>query len=218
MPENPKIIIVEDHPLMQKGMAMTLEAEHDFEISGTFASAEDAIAFVRNETPDLAIIDISLPGLSGLELIKHFRSSNAKLRMLVVSRHDEELYAERVIRAGAHGYIMKVHAGEQIVAAVRKIVNGGVYLSDTMSSKLLMGMSYRSDKPNISPHERLSDRELEVFRMIGKGKATREIAERMHISAKTVDSYKARIKEKLHITNSSALLQQAVQWGKEEGG
>ncbi|MEX0681184.1 MAG: response regulator transcription factor [Balneolales bacterium] len=211
-----KIIIVEDHPLMQKGIEMTLDAEMDFEVVGAAVSAEQALEFVSKVNPDLAIIDISLPGMNGIELIKHFRTHDPDLLMLVVSRHDEELFAERAIRAGARGYIMKMQAGEQLVEAVRKILKGGFFLSDKMSNKILMEMvSGGPGRKAASPYERLSDRELEVFRMIGQGKATRDIARRLHVSSKTIDSYKARIKEKLNIGNSSNLLQEAVQWVKE---
>lgn len=211
-----KILIVEDHPLMQQGIQMTLEAEMDFEISNMVATAEEAIEVVKNEEPDLAVIDISLPGMNGIELLKHFRIHHPDILMLVISRYDEELFAERAIRAGARGYIMKMQAGEQIVTAVRKILNGGIFLSDNMSSKMLMGMASAREQNELSPYERLSDRELDVFRMIGRGKATKEIAEKLFVSTKTVDSYKARIKEKLNIGSSSNLLQEAVQWVKEK--
>ena len=211
-----RIIIVEDHPLMQKGMEMTLQAEFDMEIVGMAASAEEAIDLVNRTKPDLAIVDISLPGMSGLELIKLLRSKYNHVRILVVSRHEEELFAERAVRAGAQGYVMKIHAGDQIVEAARRIAKGGVYLSEKISSKLLLNLTQGTDSGAKSPYELLSDRELEVFRMIGQGKPTREIATRMHISSKTVDTYKSRIREKLNITDGPQLLQQAVQWVKEK--
>lgn len=211
-----KIVIVEDHPLMQKGIQLTLEAELDFEITGLAGTADQAMHLVGDTNPDVAIIDISLPDMNGIELIKYFRAQVPELKILVVSRHDEELFAERAIRAGARGYIMKMQAGEQIVSAVRKIINGGIFLSDDMSNKMLMGMAGGTKKPEGSPYSRLSDRELEVFRMIGRGNATREIADHLHVSSKTVDSYKARIKEKLQITKSADLLKSAVQWVKEK--
>ncbi|MDG5767535.1 response regulator transcription factor [Balneolales bacterium ANBcel1] len=210
-----KIIIVEDHPLMQKGMEMTLQAEADFEVVGIASSAEEAIGMVEEKRPDLAIIDISLPGMSGLELIRNLRSQFTGLKALVVSRHEEELFAERAIRAGAQGYMMKMHAGDQVVEAVRRIADGGLYLSEKISNRLLMGLSLGHDASSASPSDALSDRELQVFRLIGEGKSTRTIAERMHISTKTVDTYKTRIREKLHINDRSTLLQQAVQWVKE---
>ncbi len=211
-----EIIIVEDHPLMQKGMEMTLNAEIDMQVVGMASSGEEALSLVEKIRPKLAIVDISLPGMSGLELIKLLRARHDDLRILVVSRHEEDLFAERAVRAGAQGYIMKIDAGEQVVDAVRKIANGGIYLSDKISSKLLMNLTSGHDAGEKSPYELLSDRELSVFRMIGKGRSTKEIASRMHISSKTVDTYKARIREKLNIADGAGLLQQAVQWIREK--
>lgn len=211
-----KIIIVEDHPLMQKGMEMTLNAEMDMEVIGMAATGEEALALVDKAGPDLAVVDISLPGMSGLELIKQLRSRHDDLLILVVSRHEEELFAERAVRAGAQGYIMKIDAGEQVADAVRKIANGGIYLSEKISSRLLLNLTGGSDAREKSPYELLSDRELAVFRMIGQGRPTKEIASRMHISSKTVDTYKSRIREKLNIPDGGRLLKEAVQWVKEK--
>ena len=211
-----KIIIVEDHPLMQKGMEMTLNAEMDMEVVGMASSGEEALSLVDKIRPDLAVVDISLPGISGLELIRQLRMRNDALRILVVSRHEEELFAERAVRAGAQGYIMKMDAGEQVADAVRKIANGGIYLSEKISSRLLLNLAGGGDAREKSPYELLSDRELAVFRMIGQGRPTKEIAGRMHISSKTVDTYKARIREKLNIPDGARLLQQAMQWVKEK--
>lgn len=211
-----KIIVVEDHPLMQKGLEMTLNAEIDMDVVGMASSGEEALALLEEKSSDLAVVDISLPGMSGLELIKELRSRHDDLRILVVSRHEEDLFAERAVRAGAQGYIMKIDAGEQVVDAVRKISRGGVYLSEKISSKLLMNMSMGAEQRERAPFELLSDRELAVFRMIGQGRQTKEIASRLHISSKTVDTYKSRIREKLNIRGGKRLLQQAVQWVKEK--
>lgn len=210
------IVIVEDHPLMQKGLALTLQSEHGMEVVGMVATAEEAPELIAKTEPDLAIVDISLPGMSGLELIRLLKSRFEQLKILVISRHDEELFAERAIRAGARGYMMKMNAGDQVVEAVRKIMAGGTYLSEHISNRLLMSFSSGRTARQTSPIEVLSERELQVFRMIGNGRPTRDIAERLHISSKTVDSYKARIREKLGISDGSALLQRAVQWMKEE--
>ena len=212
-----KIMIVEDHPLMQKGMEMTLDAEMDMEVVGMASSGEEALLLVEKVSPDLAVVDISLPGMSGLELIKHLRMRNDALRILVVSRHEEELFAERAVRAGAQGYIMKIDAGEQVADAVRKIAGGGVYLSEKISSRMLLNLTGGSAAREKTPYELLSDRELAVFQMIGQGRPTKEIAGRMHISSKTVDTYKARIREKLNVPDGARLLQEAVQWVKEKG-
>ena len=211
-----RIVIVEDHPLMQKGLALTLQSEQGMEVVGMVSAAEQASELIEKTAPDLAIVDISLPGMSGLELIRLLKAQFEQLRILVISRHDEELFAERAIRAGARGYMMKMNAGDQVVEAVCKIMDGGTYLSEKISNRMLMSFSSGMAARQNSPIEVLSERELQVFRMIGNGRPTREIAERLHISSKTVDSYKARIREKLGISDGPALLQSAVQWMKEE--
>lgn len=211
-----KLLLVDDHPLMRKGLAMTLEAESDLTVYKQVASAEDAIDVVNSEVPDVAIVDISLPGMSGLELIKHLLALHPELPILVVSRHDETLYAERAIRAGARGYIMKLEAGDVIVKAVRRVLKGGIYVSDEINERLLMGMISGRSNVAESPMEVLSDRELEVFELTGRGLGTREIAERLHLSVKTVESYRARIKSKLNLNTATELVQHAVQWVESE--
>ena len=211
-----KILIVDDHPLMRKGLAMTLEAEVDLSVTSQAASAEEALSMMEDSQPDLAVIDVSLPGMSGLELIKHLRAVNPDLSVLVVSRHDESLYAERAIRAGARGYLMKMEAADVIVKAVRHILAGGIYVSEEIKERLLLGMMAGKDVSQ-SPLEVLSDRELEVFELTGRGLGTREIAERLHLSVKTVESYRARIKNKLSLNTAPELIQHAVQWVESEG-
>lgn len=211
-----RIVIVDDHPMMQKGLAMTLEAEHGMEVLKKFSHAEAFLQEYDDLSPDLAIIDISLPGMSGLELVKHLSTLDQDLKMLVVSRHDESLYAERVIRAGAHGYLMKLEAGEKLLKAVNKVMKGGIYVSEEVSEKLLMGMARGHKEINDSPIDQLSDRELEVFEFTGKGNTTREIAEKLHLSVKTVESYRARIKTKLNLDNATELMMHAVKWVEGE--
>lgn len=211
------ILIVDDHPLMRKGMALTLDAEQDLSVTGQAPNAEEAIEMIGKIDPDLAIVDVSLPGMSGLELIKHLQALKPDLNILVVSRHDESLYAERAIRAGARGYLMKLEAGEVIVKAVRHVLAGGIYVSDEIKERLLMGMMTGRKEMNQSPLEVLSDRELEVFELTGQGLGTREIAERLHLSVKTVESYRARIKNKLNLGTAAELMQHAVQWVESEG-
>jgi len=211
-----KILIVDDHPLMRKGLAMTLDAEVDLNVCGQVASAEEALSVMEKLQPDLALIDVSLPGMSGLELIKHLKAVSPQLLILVVSRHDESLYAERAIRAGARGYLMKLEASDVIVKAVRHILNGGVYVSEEIKERLLLGMMAGKDVSQ-SPLEVLSDRELEVFELTGRGLGTRDIAERLHLSVKTVESYRARIKNKLALSTAPELIQHAVQWVESEG-
>ncbi len=212
-----KILIVDDHPLMRKGLALALNAEIDLTVCGQVANAEEALGALEELDPDLAIVDISLPGMSGLELIKHMQALRPEIRTLVVSRHDEALYAERAIRAGARGYVMKLEAGERIVKAVRRVLAGGIYVSEEINERLLLGLAAGRQELAQSPLEVLSDRELEVFELTGRGLGTREIAERLHLSVKTVESYRARIKDKLSLKTAAELMQHAVQWVEGEG-
>lgn len=212
-----KIIIVDDHPLMRKGLALSLNGETDLEVVAQAADAEEALDMLEEQEFDVAIVDISLPGMSGLELIKHMQAVYPDIRSLVVSRHDESLYAERAIRAGARGYVMKLEAADEIVKAVRRVLNGGIYVSDEINERLLMGLASGRDELAQSPLEILSDRELEVFELSGRGLVTREIAERLHLSPKTIESYRARIKEKLNLKTAAELMQHAVQWVEGEG-
>ncbi len=215
--ETKRIMIVDDHPLMRKGLAMTLEAEPDLKVCLQSETAEHALGEIGKAHPDLAIVDISLPGMSGLDLIKHLRMIDPGIAILVVSRHEETLYAERAIRAGARGYVMKLEAGMVIVNAVRRVLEGGIFVSKDINERLLMGIAGGSRQIARSPLEVLSDRELEVFELTGRGLGTREISERLHLSIKTVESYRARIKSKLNLNNAAELMQHAVQW-VETGG
>ncbi len=194
---------------------MTLENSVDFEVCGQSESAEEALSEIPRLKPDGCVIDISLPGMNGIELVKNLLAQMPNTKILVVSRHDEELYAERAIRAGAKGYLMKLEAGEVLVSAVRQIMNGGIYLSDSIGSQLIMKIA-SGQTAGDNPLEILSDRELEVFELTGKGQATKDIAQRLHVSVKTVDTYRARIKEKMQLKTANELIRKAVQW--VEGG
>lgn len=211
-----QILIVDDHPLMRKGLAITLDADPGLEVVDQLERGEEVLQKLDNYELDLIIVDISLPGMSGLELIKHVLTRRPKLKILAVSRHDESVYAERVVRAGARGYVMKLEAGEVLLKAVWKVLKGGIYLSQEVSEKLLMGMAQGPRDFSVSPIEQLSDRELEVFELTGKGNSTREIAEKLHLSVKTVESYRARIKTKLNLDNATELMVHAVSWVKNE--
>ena len=211
------IILVDDHPLMRKGLGRTIENEVDLNVVGQMSSAEEALEEIEDLDPDLAVVDISLPGMSGMELIKHLRSRMPDLQLLVVSRHDETLYAERCIRAGAKGYVMKQEAGDVIVQAIRKVLNGRIFVSEEINERLLQSMAEGGrERIMQSPLEVLSDRELEVFELTGKGSSTRQIAERLHLSVKTVESYRARIKDKLNLDSGNELMKHAVQWVESE--
>lgn len=207
-----RILLVDDHPLMRKGLAITLDAETDLKVVAQADSAEDALEFLSSNPVDLAIVDISLPGMSGLELVKHLSAIHPGLPVLVVSRHDESLYAERALRAGARGYVMKLEAADVIVDAARRVLRGGVYVSPEISDRLLLGMAAGTNLAINTPFDVLSDRELEVFEMTGRGLGTRDIAEKLHLSVKTVESYRARIKTKLGLTTAAEFMQHAVQW------
>lgn len=212
MAENKRIYLVDDHPLMRKGLAMTIQNEPGFEVCGQAESAEDAMKEIFDLKPDAAVIDISLPGMNGIELVKNILHQEPNLKILIVSRHDEELYAERAIRAGAKGYLMKLEAVDVLITAIKQILNDNLYLSDKIGNKLLMKMASGNTNKSDDPLDLLSDRELEVFELTGKGISTKEIATKLQISAKTVESHKANIKEKLKIRSSNELLRHAVRW------
>ena len=212
---NKQIYIVDDHPLMRKGLAMTLDKEVGFEVCGQAESAEVGLNEILKLKPDAAVIDISLPGMNGIELVKNLLHQQPDLKILIVSRHDEELYAERALRAGAKGYLMKLEAVEVLVSAVRQILNGGIYLSDKIGNKLLMKLATGNAKKSDNPLDLLSDRELEVFELTGKGLSTKDIGKKLHISVKTVESHRANIKDKLHLDTANELMRHAVRWVEE---
>lgn len=212
--EMTRIFLVDDHPLIRKGLRLTLEAENDFLVCGEASSAEEALEALDESRSDIMVLDISLPGMSGLDLMRHLEGTRAPIRTLVVSRHDEVLYAERAIRAGAKGYVMKSEAPQALVNAIRKILLGGIHVSSAINERLLQGIASGQQSFNQSPAEALSGRELEVFEMTGRGLGTREIANRLNLSIKTVESYRARIKMKLNLNNAAELVQHAVQWSE----
>jgi len=217
MATNKKVYIVDDHPLMRKGLVMTIEKEMGFEVSGQNESAEGALSEIVNDVPDVAVVDISLPGMNGIELIKNLLHQLPNLKILVVSRHDEELYAERALRAGAKGYLMKLEAAETLITAIRQILKGGIYLSDKIGTKMLMKLTSGNASKSDNPLDVLSDRELEVFELTGKGLSTRDIGTKLHISVKTVESHRANIKDKLHLETANELMRHAVRWVEGAG-
>ncbi|MBN2049500.1 MAG: response regulator transcription factor [Spirochaetales bacterium] len=205
------IVIVDDHPIVRKGFIQLINLEEDLEVIGEAEDSAGALDAMEKHKPDLVIIDLSLKNSSGLELIKDLARLYPKLPMLVVSLHDEKLYAERALRAGAKGFIMKMEATENLLTALRQVLSGGVYLSDGMKSRMLESMTSRG-KDKVSPISVLSDRELEVFQMIGNGITTGEIASKLCLSVKTVETYKSNLKKKLRLHNSNELIQHAVEW------
>ena len=206
------VLVVDDHPLMRQGLALLINQQQDMQVCGEAEEAQAAMQAIARRRPDIMILDISLNGPDGLELLKSIRASDPDLPVLVLSMHDEAIYAERVLRARANGYIMKQEATEKVLVALRRILNGEVYLSDRMSNKMLQ--QFIGGVPTVieSRLSALSDRELEVFRLIGEGRGTREIAEELHLSVKTVETYQAHIKEKLALRSGRELIQHAIQW------
>src|SRR5213596_3989033 len=209
-PNVKSIVIVDDHPLFRKGLQELIQSDGTFAVSGEAADAAEAMDVIRKLTPDLAIVDLSLPGANGIELIKNVRAEFPKLPILILSMHDESLYALRALRAGAQGYVMKQEALENVINAIREVLAGRPYLSHEMSAKLIT--NFASGTNQADPTDKLSDRELEILELIGKGRDVREIAQALHISAKTVETHRAHIKEKLNLKNARQVTRFAVQW------
>jgi len=212
-----RILIVDDHPMMRNGLAQLINHEPDLKVSAEADNAGQAIDAVAKQKFDLALLDISLPDKNGLELLKDLRSLRSELPILVVSMHDELIYAERVLRAGGRGYIMKQAGGQKFLAAIRQVLAGQIYVSDNMSARILEVFSGRQTDTFGSPVRKLTDREFEVFRLIGQGVGTRTIAEHLHLSVKTVEVHRAHIKEKLGIKTATDLVRFAVRWLDSEG-
>lgn len=207
-----RVLLVDDHPIMRHGLAQLIRAEEDLEVCGEGGSAAEGQALVGTLKPDLVVADLTLPDKHGLEFIKDVQSMYPGTLMLVLSMHDESLYAERVLRAGARGYVMKETAADMLVHAARRVLDGGIYLSEKMSSLMLETMAGHRKPASSSALDRLTDRELEVLQLIGQGRATRHIAEQLHVSVRTVDAHRANIKEKLQLPDGATLVRYAVRW------
>jgi DNA-binding NarL/FixJ family response regulator len=208
------IVIVDDHPIVSEGLAQLIHHKSDgrLNVVGIAENAEDALRIIPELNPDIIIVDLFLKGSTGIELIKRIKSQMPKMKTLMLSMHDEAFYAGRAIKAGASGYIMKQESGDEIIKAIDTVLNGQVYISSRMAVKLLRRKGSGSEEGDDMPINTLADRELEVFQMFGMGWTTRRIAEELDLSVKTVETYCARIKEKLELNNSNELIQQAVQW------
>jgi DNA-binding NarL/FixJ family response regulator len=222
-PEKPEaalrrgIFLVEDHPITRAGLAALIEREPDLAVCGQADSAPEALDQIAKLKPALVITDIALKTSNGIELMKNLMTLCPEVPILVMSMHDETLYAERAIRAGARGYIMKREAADKIIPAVRAILNGDFYLSEQMKGDLLGGLvRHRGQEPAGFPLDSLSDRELEVFQLIGNGFTTREIAQRLHLSTKTIDSYREHLKAKLDLDSGAELVRRAIRWTRSE--
>lgn len=198
--------------MMREGLALLINNEPDLTVAWQADNASQAISIISSEKPDLVLADISLPDKNGLELIKDLLSIRPEAPVLVVSMHDEALYAERVLRAGGRGYIMKQQGGKKLMEAIRQVLSGQIYVSEKMSATILEIFSGRTKSSDASPVGRLSDREFEVFQLIGGGKGTRQIAEKLHLSVRTVEVHRANIKEKLDLKTATDLVHFAVRW------
>jgi DNA-binding NarL/FixJ family response regulator len=216
MKQKAKVLLVDDHPLVREWLATLINQQPDLQICGETDSAPKALQLIGVVNPDIAILDISMEGGSGLELIKNIKASHPNVIMIVLSMHDEALYAERAIRAGARGYIMKREATKGVLQAIRCVLGGKLYLSDKMAMILAEKFVERQPGAPGSVVEKLSDRELEVFQLLGLGYSTRRIAEELHVSVKTVQAFCARIKEKLGLASATELLFEAVRWNDSQ--
>lgn len=206
------VFVVDDHPIVRQGLTLLINQEPDLAVCGEAEEMHSALSVLYAATPDILIVDISLNGPDGLELLKNIRLTQPRLPVLILSMHDESIYAERALRAGANGYIMKQEATEKVLVALRRILSGEIYVSDRIANSMLR---HYVRGPSASEHSTISDltdRELEVFRLIGEGHGTRQIAEALHLSVKTVESYQAHIKEKLSLRSARELVQHAVEW------
>jgi DNA-binding NarL/FixJ family response regulator len=207
-----QVIVVDDHPLFRERLCQLINNEPGLEICGEAETAQQALEIIRERTPGLAIVDITLKTSSGLELIKSIRALSIGVPVLVLSMHDEALYAERAMRAGASGYIAKSQEAAQVLAAVRIVLSGRIYLSEEMTSSFLKTFIMSASRTVPRPLDRLSDRELQILDLIGRGRTTRDIANLLKVGVATVDTYRARIKEKMNFRNATDLLHYAIRW------
>jgi len=210
------VLIVDDHPVVRQGLAQLINQEQDLEVRGYAEDAHAAMQAIKDVRPDMVIVDISLKDTSGMDLIKDMKIQFPNLPILTLSMHDESLYAERALRAGARGYIMKHEATERVITAIRRVLAGEIYVSDSMAAKMVSKLATGAAPRSASPVESLSDRELEVFRLIGEGHKTREVADKLHLSVKTIETYRAHIKEKLAFRDGNELFRFAVEWVNSE--
>ncbi|MDB6121679.1 MAG: Two component transcriptional regulator, LuxR family [Pedosphaera sp.] len=216
--EKSRILIVDDHPLFREGLRQMIDRNPELIVCGEAADAVEALQGIEELKPDLVLVDISLGGASGIDLIKNIKIKYDELPVLVVSMHDESLYAERALRAGAMGYVMKHEPAKTVKAAICKVLGGDIHLSERMSTSMLSKLMRGKGEKPVSALETLSDRELEVFKMLGQGKGTRQIAEELDLSIATINSFRARIKEKLNLRTSTEVMLHAIQWWRESTG
>jgi DNA-binding NarL/FixJ family response regulator len=216
LPEKSRVYIVDDHTMFREGLRQLIERETNLTVCGDAPDAAEALRAIRDSKPDVVIVDISLAGASGLDLIKDIKAEFEDLPVLVVSMHDESLYAERALRAGAMGYVMKHEPAKTVKAAIQKVLAGDLYLSEKMASGVINRFMRGQPEQPKSPIESLSDRELEVFRMLGQGKGVRQIAEELSVTIPTINSFRNRIKDKLDLKSSTEVMLHAIQWVQGE--
>ena len=214
-PERKRIFIVDDHAMFRDGLQQLIDREADLTVCGDAADAAGALEGISRTNPDLVIVDISLSGKSGIDLIKSIKDQYEDLPVLVVSMHEESLYAERALRAGAMGYVMKQEPAKVVKVAIRKVLAGNMHLSEKMAGSVITKFMHGTNYEPQSPLEKLSDRELEVFRMLGLGKGVRQIAEEMGVTIPTINSFRNRIKEKLQLHSSTEVMLHAIHWSRE---
>lgn len=214
-----RVLIVDDHPIVRQGLRRIMDNEDDLVVCGEAETVRDARAAIKELNPDVMIVDISLKQGDGIELVREVRAHHPRLPILVLSMHDETIYAERMLSAGANGYIMKQAASEQFLGALRRVLAGGVYVSEAIGNNMIQKIAAGGSYTSANLVDRLSNRELQVLHMIGKGMSTRETAESLNLSVKTVESHRQRIKRKLNLTSGTQLVQYAVNWftGREAG-
>jgi DNA-binding NarL/FixJ family response regulator len=204
------VILVEDHPMFREQLAQLIAKEPDMAVLGEADNIHDGLKLIELKKPDVAIVDLTLKGPSGLELIKNLKATENEIPVLVLSMHDETLYAERVLKAGGRGYITKNEVSKEVMVAIRAVLRGEIYVPSKIASRILESVS--TGRKNENGVAQLTDRELEVFELIGRGRSTREISSFLHLGMSTVDTYRARIKTKLHLENSSQLCHEAIRW------
>ena len=217
-PRPARILVVDDHPTFRRGLAAAIAEHEDLVVCGEAEDAQKALEAMRRLTPDIVIVDISLPGANGIELIKQMAAEQPGLAFLVLSMHDETYFALRALRAGAKGYVMKAEAPSEIIVAIRKIRKGELYVSPRLGDRLIFRAIQSLEEGMGTLVDRFSDRELEVFQLLGKGLGTREIAENLHLSAKTVETHRAHLKEKLGCKGANEVVRFAIDWVTKETG
>ena len=216
MTQKTKVLIVDDHPLVREGLVNLINQEADLQICGEADNEPQALELIRTVQPHVAIVDISLENGSGIELIKSIKAMFPSVTVLVLSMHDESLYAERALRAGARGYVMKREAAKKVIQGIRSVLAGQLYVSDKIAAQMAEKFVESGPAATASPIEQLSNRELEVFELLGLGHNTRQIADHLHVGFKTVQAYCARIKEKLKLANATELLREAIRWQESQ--